>query len=40
MSEKNQSPTIDPLDNATAEFNLTVAEDGLTVSGNLKYGIA
>lgn len=39
MSEKNQSPTIDPLDNATAEFNLTVAEDGLTVSGNLKYGI-
>ena len=39
MSEKNQSPAIDPLENATAEFNLVLAEDGLTVSGNLKYGI-
>lgn len=40
MSDKNsQTPVIDPLDNATAEFNLTVAEDGLTVSGSLKYGI-
>lgn len=40
MSDKNsQTSVTDPLDNATAEFNLTVAEDGLTVSGNLKYGI-
>lgn len=39
MSEKNQSPAIDPLENATAEFNLVLAEDGLTVSGSLKYGI-
>ena len=40
MSYQNsQTSVIDPLDNATAEFNLTVAEDGLTVSGSLKYGI-
>ncbi|MBM7063982.1 hypothetical protein [Neisseria elongata] len=37
--KKSQTSVTDPLDNATAEFNLTVAEDGLTVSGNLKYGI-
>ena len=36
MSDKNsQTSVTDPLDNATAEFNLTVAEDGLTVSGSL-----
>ena len=40
MSDQNsQTSVIDPLDNATAEFNLAVAEDGLTVSGSLKYGI-
>ncbi len=40
MSDQNsQTSVIDPLDNATAEFNLTVAEDGQTVSGSLKYGI-
>lgn len=40
MSDQNsQTSVTDPLDNATAEFNLTVAEDGLTVSGSLKYGI-
>ena len=40
MSDQNsQNSVIDPLDNATAEFNLAVAEDGLTVSGSLKYGI-
>ena len=37
--KKSQTSVTDPLDNATAEFNLTVAEDGLTVSGSLKYGI-
>ena len=34
--KKSQTSVTDPLDNATAEFNLTVAEDGLTVSGSLK----
>jgi len=37
--KKSQNSVINPLDNATAEFNLAVAEDGLTVSGSLKYGI-
>jgi hypothetical protein len=37
--KKSQTSVTDPLDNATAEFNLTVVEDGLTVSGSLKYGI-
>lgn len=39
MSDKNsQTSVIDPLNNATAEFNLTVAEDGLTVSACLSSG--
>ena len=34
--KKSQNSVINPLDNATAEFNLAVAEDGLTGSGSLK----
>jgi len=36
---KNQNLAIYPLENATAEFNLVLAEDGQTVSGSLEYGI-
>ena len=36
---KNQNLAIYPLENATAEFNLVLAEDGQTVSGSLEYGM-